>query len=267
MECAEIRRELVAGRNPVGPTLDAHLGECETCRELFAAQGRLGRSLAAAVLPEVEAEALFALVERRVGRDVGLRARIRSWPTWTRVNVWVGFAFLLFGWQLLVRRRADFAEYSAGLFWGVAALLGAASVLGAIRLLRGLHATLAAERNERRLAIASLIVPALALLIVPLGAGEAAGGTGWGAPVACLGYGSVLVVPLVLLYWLFERRELIPLPALIAAGGLAGIAANLLLHAHCASVHLGHLLLGHASVGAVWALALAFLGRPLQRAR
>jgi hypothetical protein len=60
----------------------------------------------------------------------------------------------------------------------------------------------------------------------------------------------------VLLYWLFERRDQVPLSALVSAGALAGLAANLLLHAHCSSANWGHLLLGHASIGVAWALAL-----------
>ena len=80
-------------------------------------------------------------------------------------------------------------------------------------------------------------------------------------------YGAALVVPLVVLYWLFERRDSVPLSALMTAGALAGLAANLLLHAHCSSANLPHLLLGHASIGAVWALALRLVWRSPQPSR
>jgi hypothetical protein len=72
---------------------------------------------------------------------------------------------------------------------------------------------------------------------------------------------------LVILYWLFERREIVPVRALVTAGALAGVAANLLLHAHCGSAHPGHLLLGHASIGVVWALALRLVGAARQPSR
>jgi hypothetical protein len=76
-----------------------------------------------------------------------------------------------------------------------------------------------------------------------------------------------LVVPVLLLLWLLERRDAPPLSVLVAAGGLAGLAANLLLHVHCPSVQLAHLLLGHASIGAAWAVVLGLLLGRLQRGR
>jgi hypothetical protein len=112
-----------------------------------------------------------------------------------------------------------------------------------------------------------LVVPALAMLIAPLGSPSPEAAAAWGSPSTCFSYGAALVAPFLLLYWLFERRDNVPLTVLVSAGGLAGIAANLLLHAHCPSAHLGHLLLGHASIGVAWALALGLLSRPLQRAR
>jgi hypothetical protein len=69
----------------------------------------------------------------------------------------------------------------------------------------------------------------------------------------------------LLLAWLFERRDTVPPTALVSAGALAGVAANLLLHAHCPSAHLGHLLLGHASIGVMWAVTLGVLSRSFQR--
>jgi hypothetical protein len=109
-----------------------------------------------------------------------------------------------------------------------------------------------------------LILPAIAALVVPIGSEMPGATEAYGNPMGCFLYGSALIVPFVLLYWLFERRDSVPVTSLVSAGALAGIAANLLLHAHCFSAHLGHLLLGHASIGAVWALGLGLLSRPLQ---
>jgi hypothetical protein len=83
----------------------------------------------------------------------------------------------------------------------------------------------------------------------------------WASPEVCFGYGAAVVVPFIALVWLLERRDPMPLTSLLVVGALAGIAANLLLHTHCPSVHLGHLLLGHASIGVAWALGLVLLGR------
>ena len=89
----------------------------------------------------------------------------------------------------------------------------------------------------------------------------------WGSPASCFSYGAGLVAPFLLLFWLFERRDYVPSSVMVSAGGLAGLTANLLLHAHCSSAHLGHLLLGHASIGVVWALLLGTLAKPLGLSR
>jgi hypothetical protein len=266
LECAEIRDSFVAGRLPTGPAVQAHLEVCPHCHELFEHDARLGRSLAQAVGPEVTPGDLLALVERDVSREVGLRARLRALPSRLRAGTLVGVAGALLGFQLLLRRRPDFAEYSPTVFWGVALALTVAFVLGATRVVRGASAPLRSSGRERVLALALLLAPALVALLAPLGT-SSPDGTSWANPSGCFSYGTALVVPLVLLYWLFERRDSVPVSALVSAGALAGLAANLLLHAHCSSANLAHLLLGHASIGLVWALALRLVSGSPQPSR
>ena len=255
MECAEIRNSFVAGRVPAGPEAQAHSKACSHCHELFENDARLGRSLAQAVLPEVEPGDLFALVERDVTREVGLRARLRALPTRFRAGTLVGVAGALLGFQLLHHRRPDFGEYSPAMFWAIAVALAVALVLGAWRVMRGANAPLDSAVRERGVAVALLLAPVVVALLAPLGT-SSLDARAWASPASCFSYGAALVVPVVLLYWLFERRDAVPLSALVSAGAMAGLAANLLLHAHCSSANWGHLLLGHASIGVVWALAL-----------
>ena len=255
MECAEIRNHFVAGRLPTGAAVKAHLEVCPHCPELFENDARLGRSLAQAVAPEVTPGDLFALVERDVSREVGSRARLRALPTGLRAGTLVGLAGALLGFQLLLHRRTDFAEYSAVVFWAIALALAGTLVLGALLVMRGASAPLGPSGRDRRLALVLLLAPALAALLAPLGTSSQEA-LAWDNPSGCFSYGTALVVPLVLLYWLFERRDSVPLSALVSAGALAGLAANLLLHAHCSSANWAHLLLGHASIGVVWALGL-----------
>jgi hypothetical protein len=256
LECAEIRNGFVAGRVPAGPEVEAHFQVCPHCRELFENDARLGRRLAQAVVPEVQPGDLFALVERDVSREVGFRARLRALPLRVRAGVLLGVATALFLFHLLFRSRPDLASYSPSVFWGVALVLGGALTAGAFSVLRGANASLGSQARRPETTLLLLLAPALLALLAPLGTGSTAATAAWGSPSSCFSYGAALVVPLVLLYWLFERRETVPLSALISAGALAGVAANLLLLAHCASAHPGHLLLGHASIGLVWALAL-----------
>jgi len=222
---------------------------------LFENDASLGRGLAQAVLPQVTPGDLFALVEHDVTREVGLRARLRALPTRMRAGTLVGVAGALLGLQLLLHRRHDFGEYSPVVFWATALVLVAALALGASQVMRGPSAPLGSAVRERGVAVALLLAPALVALLAPLGA-SSPDELAWANPSGCFSYGAALVVPVVLSYWLFERRDAVPFSALVSAGALAGLAANLLLHAHCSSANLAHLLLGHASIGAAWALAL-----------
>lgn len=264
LECAEIRRSFLAGSVPAGPEVDLHLKSCPSCPELFANGAALGRQLAQAVPPEVAPGDLFALVERDVKGETGLRARLRALPTRVRATALVGFAGSLSLYQFVVHRRPDYSPWVLG---GISAAFGLMLVACSAQLMRGANAPLAASARDRRAAIQWLLLPALLTLLIPLGTSSPVWLAAWGSPSACFSYGAVLAAPLVLMYWLFERRDQVPLPALISAGALAGVAANLLLFVHCPSAHLGHLLLGHASIGVAWALALGVVSRSLQRSR
>jgi hypothetical protein len=267
LDCPEIRSSFVGGRVPEGPAVDEHLKGCPHCPELFASDARLGRRLAQAVLPAVEPGDLFAKLNQDLSQDVGLRARLRALPTRVRGAALVTLGLLLLASQLVMGRRSDFEAYSPGVFWGVVAVLGAMLGFGSLRLMRGASAPLRAAAGDRSFTALLLVLPALVALIAPLGSPFAPASAGaswettWGSPGGCFSYGAAAVVPFLALAWLFERRERMPFTVLVSTGALAGVAANLVLHAHCASAHLGHLLLGHASVGAAWALGLALLSR------
>jgi hypothetical protein len=273
LDCADIRSSFVGGRTPEGPAVAEHLKGCPHCPELFASDARLGRRLAQAVLPAMEPGDLFAKLSQDLSQEVGLRARLRALRTDVRATALSALGLALLATQLVLQRRSDFEAYSPAVFWGVVAVLGAMLGFGSLRLMRGTSAPLHAAHRDRAFTALLLVLPALVALIAPLGSpfepSSDAGSweTTWGSPGGCFSYGAAAVVPFLALAWLFERRERMPLTVLLSTGALAGIAANLLLHAHCASAHLGHLLLGHASVGAAWALGLALLSRPFARAQ
>jgi hypothetical protein len=270
LDCAQIRRVFVDGRVPAGPDVDAHLQGCPSCAQLFEKNAALGRQLAQGVLPSGAADDLFQGLAQRLERERGPRAWLRELPSSVRMGVLLVLALGLLVGQLGWSRRVDFSEYSPSVFWGVVGLLFAALCWGSWQLVRGASAPLRSPGSQRASTWALLLLPALAALLVPLGAPASASVAPeaqlplWGS-VACFNYGAALVLPFVALAWLFERRERMPWQALVSAGALAGITANLLLHAHCASEHLGHLLLGHASIGLAWALGLGLLGAGLQR--
>lgn len=270
MECAEIRSSFVDGRVPEGAAVDEHLQRCPHCRELFERDAQLGRRLALAVGPAVDAGDLFALVDRDLAREVGLRARLRALPTRVRGAILgVGVLLSLLVAVLLLGWRGDFEQYSPALFWGVVATLVGGLSWGALRLVRGATAPLDVAERDRAVASSLLVLPALVALVAPLGAAHVASSglaedsaTAWSTAGTCFGFGAASVVPLLVLMWMLERRDSVPVAGLVSMGALAGVAANLILHLHCASAHLGHLLLGHASIGLAWALGLRlFAGR------
>jgi hypothetical protein len=269
VDCAEIRRRFVSGRVPEGPAVDEHLKGCPHCPELFVNGARLGRRLAQGVLPQLEPGDLFAQLSQALSRDAGLRARLRALPTHVRAAALTAVGLVLLASQLIMHRRTDFEAYSPGMFWSIVFVLGGALGLGSLRLMRGASAPLNAADHDRRFTLLLLVLPAFVALLAPLGSPFAtspaahAWETQWGNPGECFRYGAALVAPLLLLAWLFERRDRVPFVVTISAGALAGVAANLLLHAHCASTHLGHLLLGHASIGVAWALGFALISRRL----
>lgn len=259
MDCAEIRRGFASGAIPEGPAVAEHLRLCPHCRELFEQGAVLGRRLAQAPLPAPQpGDDLFSAVERDLQGEVGLHARLRALPSWARATALVAIGGLLFAFQLFFDMRSGLVEYGLDVFGAVTLLLGAGLVWGAVRLVRGVSRP---SRGEVTLAFALLALPLLAMLVVPLGPLHEDPVSAWGNPANCFSYGAALVLPIVALAWLFERRDRMPVAALVSAGALAGVAANLLLSAHCASVHLGHLLLGHASIGIAWALGLLLVSR------
>lgn len=262
LDCAEIRAGFLAGGVPSGPEVEHHLRGCPTCRELFEGDARLGRGLAGSVLPQLEANELFVLVERDVEADTGLRARLRALPTSARLTAVFSFALATVAWHAVMRpREALGGVYSPVALWLLLAALLAALFYGSRWLLRGVG--VAGSGRERTLALVLLGLPALTALLAPLGALHAPEAlSAWGSPAACFSYGALSGLPLLVLFWLFERRDHLPLSALVTAGALSGVAANALLHCHCASANWLHLLLGHATIGVAWALVLAGAAAP-----
>jgi hypothetical protein len=261
VDCAEIRRAFASGLVPEGPAVAEHIRLCPHCRQLFEKGAELGRRLAQAVMPAVDAPELLAAVERDLQGEVGVHARLRALPSWLRAGALVALGVAPLVLHLLYDRRGDLDEYGLDVFAAVTLGLLATLVWGALRLVRGVSRP---ARGEVGLALLLLGLPILLMFVVPLGPLYDDPPTDWGSPSECFSYGAALVLPIVVLAWLFERRDRMPLPALVAAGALAGVVANLLLNAHCASVHLGHLMVGHASIGVAWALALLLLS-PLLR--
>lgn len=262
MDCAEIRDSFRQGALQPNAALQAHLAECQHCRELFEQDAEVGRSLGSeAALPLPFPEPLFGPIEARLARETGLRAWLRSRPTrlrFTLVLVTVLLAVALGG---ALRLRSDFGAYPRErlvLLLGVY-LLGILAAVG--------------KELSRALRRGSL-VDHFGLLLVALGlpflvalapATEASRSLGPEGALNCFSYGALLTLPAAALLWAFDRDDQLSVRTVCLSAAALGISANLVLELHCPNGNLRHVLLGHASLGLGWLLAWA-LTRRLSRA-
>jgi hypothetical protein len=77
--------------------------------------------------------------------------------------------------------------------------------------------------------------------------------------VPCLLVGLLMSAPFLALLCALDRRALLSLSRSLLAGASAGVAGNALLHLHCASTGLGHLLASHALLAALAAGLASFV--------
>jgi hypothetical protein len=268
-DCNNVQLALRAG------TLDeeqsAHLDGCPDCAGMAAAAKVLS---AAEPPPALDLESALAAVEAEQAGERGLRAWLRSRSSRGRRALLIGVSAAIVLAQIAVL-RADLEVHPAG---RMTLSLLAFAVLAVVALwtaLRPLHQPALRPGVAAGLVLAALAGPA-ALAALPaahLAHPASTGGVGaelWPRAAACFGYGSALVVPLLLLAWALGRggAGLRAVAFLVAAG--AGAVANALLQVHCPLTEPAHLLLGHATIGpalAALALALLLLARDVGWAR
>src|SRR5262245_41944503 len=116
--CDEVRSAFQRHEVPLGADLELHVKSCERCRELLAADGRLGHSLAG--LPRVGSAALLELraaVVESVRQEKGLRAWLRSRSRKQRLAYASLAALLLAALVLLRSRRTDFWSVEPLALW------------------------------------------------------------------------------------------------------------------------------------------------------
>jgi hypothetical protein len=250
MDCAEIRDALLAGTSPSGPGVEAHVRDCEACGELLSERGTLGRALSQSETPSpFESALLWSALERSVAKEKGPRAWMRSRSTPVRVAAAAVVAALV---VFVGGRPAPGATIDAPVPWLVVfALAGVACI--AI-----LVAPLGRPRPPSSVRM-SLVVSAVALpLGYALGASNAAA-SGASSDFAiqafgCFAYGTLLALPFLLVVLSLDRSERPSSSLLVGFGGAAGLVANVALGLHCPNTELGHLALGHASIGGMLAV-------------
>jgi hypothetical protein len=229
-------------------------GQVEACRPFVVAD------------PPERAEHLESLresTEQRIAGERGIVARLRSLSTPARMAAIVGAAALTTFAAYLVHPRADWGDYPLGRMIFTLVVLGALAALAMWRLIRPIHLPPAPVWTAVVLLIAGLFVPLLCAAIpvtgehVPPGEGLAF----YTHCLRCIGVGSLAGVPVLALAAL-ARRSKLDGPAIAGLGGVgAGLIGNFALQLVCATVEIGHLLLGHVSLLVLLGAAMALSQR------
>jgi hypothetical protein len=200
--------------------------------------------------PEAVRKATWSAVEREIAADRGWLGTLRALQTPRRVALAAVAALAPFALAALARPEGLRLEHAL-----LVGLLAASAYLMLASLGR-------ARSSVQRAGVACLA--ALAPLGWALTFGDSAA-IDTHAPslhaARCFGYGALRAAPALLLAVLLSRTPLRSATELALLAGISGLTASLLLDVHCASRHLPHLLLGHASIGAAGAGVYAVAAR------
>ncbi len=249
LDCVDVREALTRG-TPLSPAHAEHAALCPLCSQALTDDGTLEPS-----------EELLAAVEAAVQGERGLPALLRSWPTPSRMLAGASITVLLVVVTTLARPRWAFGpmplERVTLSVAAIAALLGVVLWL----TLRPLHIAPPSQRAVLASLAAGLLAP-VALAVAPGGDQTMpvfAGPSTAHGIIACFLFGAATGCFFVLALWALDRgahgaRDV----ALLAAAG-GGLAGNAALELHCPARDPLHLLLGHATVGAVLIAGYALL--------
>jgi hypothetical protein len=257
--CSDTEAALGRGEQPRGDDALAHVRSCPLCAALVSAGPDLVRGLGH--LDETSGPdntaalgGLLDRIETEVDQERGLR-RLKSLKTLWRISLAIAPALGYLAITPGVARRSDWPVYPMG-------RLGV-EIAGYL-LLTGLVARAELRPAHRRPAVAAgwlvallaLTLPALVALVGPAHTDwpDSLQGTGadfWPRALACLRFGLLLAAPVGAWLLVLGRRGPGSFGDVALVAALGSLAGNLALHVHCPLTGLGHLLVGHASVGLI----------------
>jgi hypothetical protein len=255
MDCDDVRRAFSQDHITRSAELEQHVRGCRECAELFREGEALGRALGAANTPEsFDLSATWQATERALHAERGLRTALRSQSTRRRLLVVFGLLLSMAAHELFGHQQTG-AIHRVG---PVSALLLCVlqAALVALILRRAFSTTLAL--SPALLTLVALCLPVgLALLLPELAQHETLRDAAIPASGRCFSYGSAIALPIAGALWLLDRRDRHGPEFFALLAAVLGASANLLLFLHCPSIEFLHLLLGHASIGVAWLLAIA----------
>jgi hypothetical protein len=262
MNCEVVRERLRSGE-PLNDAELRHSADCNVCAELVGDEPRLGRALRHAPPPldlGADLEQGLQAVHEKLAHEPALLGAVRSQPRVLRVAALVSFALIITYLEVTYLKRPDLRLLPPRALVGFTLLTVPTLLAGVWLALRPLWRAAVPTWVHSTVAAAALFVP-VALSWAPLRTGHPLGLRGAGHELlpwalSCFVHGAVVAALFIAVVALLDRggrRSVLPL-----AAALAGLFASFALSLHCPVTQVGHLLLGHASVGLV-ALALITL--------
>lgn len=254
MNCSGVHRAIREGRTDQPPVL-AHAETCTSCSELLAGGGSLGRAMAElTVTPPVLEAPRFAPAWAAIRAERGLAAWGRGLATPVKGAILGATVLAVLAGVLTWHPRPDLAAYPSERMALVLAVLGVLAGVVAATRIRPLHR----PPLSWRWAVVGIAV------VLPLwlaGLDEAvtghmasmSKGPFWSTAVTCFATGSVMGAAIMALFTWFERRSTVPLVIVGLSAAAMGLTGNLAMQLYCPLTDPWHLMVGHASVGAVWA--------------
>ncbi len=248
--CARVREAIRQGAVD-DPAVVRHAEGCDACRELLDDQA-LVQLLAAGSGDEPVDDALAAAIGGRVRAEAPSRARgprlALALGTVLATAVGLGAATM----------RPDLATVPMGAAAVQLAALAVAVGVGVALVSRPPWRAPLSPAAHRGGMAALWAVPALAL-VLPLS--EPVGLSGLAAAtLACLGFGSVMVVLSVGVFGALFRRDTLLSARWPLAAATGAMAGNLALVLHCPLSDPGHVLLGHVALGLLAAAGAGLVG-------
>lgn len=259
MNCSETRDRIL--RSSIDDEVHAHLEQCEACSELAETDGRLAKALGRTPPPAPTPDRFAKISQITSEQDGEAVWRLRSMPTNRRISI--GLCAALIGGVvcLLLLPRPDMGVYP---------MMRMGIVLGAMFIATAFGVVLSMPKSYKprhpvtlRLAllIFLLLIPFIPALLPVVSHGHPASTTDMGllkSAGACIGFGTLAAFPALIGIRLLQRESELRLWPTIYAGVAAALGANIALQAHCPIVDTGHLVVGHAMLGIVYAV-LAWL--------
>jgi len=250
MDCADIERELLAGRPVTGAEAEAHLASCPACRYLVAEGAPIVPALANGQRGAGGADlaALEATVVEDVRAERGPLARVREMPRALRFLMLAALIGLEALFMVTYLRRADWAAYPV---WRMVVIAGGFALVAlalAWMALRPLYLRPLSPRVERAIFGVAIILPFLVALFPTLPTIKISFFTYPGFTFRCFAYASCLALFVILLGRILDRGGHVSRFVSLSASVAGAYTGLLCLQLECPVNDPIHLVTGHATV-------------------